>query len=282
MRRGKGYVVPGFSETAIALPRHASERGAATSAQLPGTEHRHRVVVRPDLVFFVTVCLAWVALSQWLLFSAPLAVIGLAYVAFNARLISLALFHVPSRRRRAADFPELTLIVATYDAEDVIEEALDRVAAQEYPGELRILVADADSTDETVERASRCAEHDLRISIRRFPHDSKSRTLNRALATVSSPLVATTDARMRLRPGALRVCAGRLLVSSVSTVAVDGTVFVSTARENLLAHAEEWDRGLGVPARRPQDDLRGPLMAQDDFTVLRTGTAKELAAWPGA
>jgi poly-beta-1,6-N-acetyl-D-glucosamine synthase len=271
--------VPGFGETIIASPRRARGRGEATTSQLPETERSHHVVPRPDLVFFVAVCLAWVALSQWLSLPGPLAVIGLAYVGLNARLISFALFEVPPRRRPVAGFPELTLIVATHNDQDVIEQTLDRATRQRYPGELRILVADTDSTDETVERATRCAEHDLRISVRRFPHDAKSRTLNRALAAVGSPLVATIHAGTLLRPGALRLCAGRLLVSSVSTVAVGGTVFVSTARENLLAHAEEWDHDLGVvPALQPQDDLRGPLMTQDDFSVFKTGAARELAS----
>jgi cellulose synthase/poly-beta-1,6-N-acetylglucosamine synthase-like glycosyltransferase len=240
------------------------------------------VLPRPDLVFFVAVCLGWVAFSQWLSFSGPVAVIGLAYVGLNARLISFALFQAPPRRRRAADFPELTLIVATHNDEDVIEPTLDRATRQRYPGELRILVADADSIDETVERASRSAEHDLRISVRRFPPAAKSRTLERALATVSSPLVATIDAGTLLRSGALRLCAGRLLVSTASTVAVGGTMFVSTARENLLAHAEEWDLHGVVPSSSPQDDFRGPLMTQDDFAVLRTRDARELAsASPG-
>jgi cellulose synthase/poly-beta-1,6-N-acetylglucosamine synthase-like glycosyltransferase len=258
--------VPG-TDRAIASPWRPSGRG---------------VVPRPDLVFFVALCLGWVALSQWLSFPGLLALIGLVYVGLNARLLSFALFDVPPRRRRVADFPELTLIVATHDDEDVIEETLARASAQQYPGELRILVADTGSADETVERASRFAEHHLGISVCRFPHDAKSRTLNLALNTVSSPLVATIDAGTLLRPGALRLCAGRLLVSSVSTVAVGGSVFVSTARENLLAQAEEWDPDLAViPARRPQDDLRGPPMTQHDFTVLRTGAAREFSAPSG-
>jgi hypothetical protein len=273
--------VPGFDETVIASPRRTSGRGGPATAQLPGTEGRHRLVPRPDLVFFVGVCLAWVAFSQWLSLPGLFAVIGLVFVGLNARLISFALFDVPPRPRRVAGFPELTLIVATHNDQDVIEETLDHATRQRYPGELRILVADTDSTDETVERASRCAEHDLRISVCWFPPDAKSRTLNRALATVGSPLVATIHAGTLLRPGALRLCAGRLLVSSVSTVAVGGAVLVSTARENLLAHAEEWDHDLDVvPALHPQDDLRGPLMTQDDFGVFKTGVARELASSP--
>jgi glycosyl transferase family 2 len=248
-----------------------------STAQKHASELRPRAVPRPDLVFFVVVCLGWIVLSQLLSFSGPVAVLGLVYVGLNARLFSFALFDVPRRRRGATDFPELTLIVATHNDERTIEQTLDRATRQQYPGELRILVADADSTDETVERASRCAEHDVRITVRRFPHDAKPRTLQRALDTVGSPLVATIDAGTLLRPGALRLCAGRLLASAVSTVAVGGTVFVSTARENLLAQAEEWDGRLDVaPPRQPHDDFRGPLMTQDDFTVMRTGAAREL------
>ena len=182
------------------MVRRREERGGV-NRQKHASEPRPRGVLRPDLVFFVAVCLGWIALSQWLSFSGAVAVLGLVYVGLNARLVSVALFDMPPRRRRATDFPELTLIVASHDDEGTIEQTLDRARRQRYPGELRILVADADSTDETVERASRCAEHDLRIAVRRFPHDAKSRTLQRALATVGSPLVATIDAGTMLGPG---------------------------------------------------------------------------------
>jgi len=49
VRRERGFAVPGSGERAIASPRRASGRG---------------VVPRPDLVFFIVVCLGWVALSQ--------------------------------------------------------------------------------------------------------------------------------------------------------------------------------------------------------------------------
>jgi hypothetical protein len=273
--------MPRPGESIASLQRHSRRRTAVASSK-PAAGRPQGGLTRPDLVFFVVACLAWIVVSQWLSFPDLLSVIGLAYVGFNARLISVALFEVPPRPRRAADFPELTLIVGTHDDEDVIEETLERVSGQRYPGELRILVADADSTDDTVELASRFAEHDLRVSVRRFPPDAKSRTLERALATVGSPLVATINAGTLLRPGALRLCAGRLLVSAASTVAVGGSMFVSTARENLLAHAEEWDHdpGLATP-RPPQDDVRGPLMTQDDFAVLRTRGARELASQSG-
>jgi hypothetical protein len=271
--------VSAYGESAIASPRRAGVRERVSTAREPASERRPHGLARPDLVFFIAVCLVWVAVSQWLSLSGLVAVLGLAYAGLNAWLISFALFAVAPRDRRAIDFPELTLIVATHDDEEVIEETLDRAMRQSYPGELRILIADADSTDATIQRASRIAEHDLRVSVRRFPADSKSRTLNRALATVVSPLVATIGAGTLLRPGALRLCAGRLLASAASTVAVGGAVFVSTARENLLAHAEEWDPDLGVAQpRRPQDEFRGPLMTQDELSVFKTGVVRDLAS----
>ena len=56
-------------------------------------------------------------------------------------------------------------------------------------------------------------------------------------------------------------------------------MFVSTARENLLAHAEEWDPDLGVAQpRRPQDEFRGPLMSEDELSVFKTGVVRDLAS----
>jgi hypothetical protein len=46
-------------------------------------------------------------------------------------------------------FPEATVVIACFNEEETIEETLDFVVEQDYPGRLRILVADDGSTDRT-------------------------------------------------------------------------------------------------------------------------------------
>src|SRR4029077_16450566 len=100
--------------------------------------------------------------------------------------------------------PAITLIVACFNEEEVIEETLDYACCQDYPGELRVLVADDGSTDDTVELRELCAEIDPRITVKRFEHGGKANTLNQALMEVDSDLVATVDADTLLMPQALK------------------------------------------------------------------------------
>jgi poly-beta-1,6-N-acetyl-D-glucosamine synthase len=179
------------------------------------------------------------------------------------------------------DFPAITLIVACFNEEDVIEETLDYCATQDYPGEFHILVADDGSTDRTVELAALCAEMDERISVRTFPHGGKANTLNAALATVDTPLTATVDADTLLMPEALKRCVARLMVSPPTTVAVAGAVFVRNSRANLLTQAQEWDYFLGIASiKRQQGLFQGTLVAQGAFSVYRTDPVKEVGGWP--
>ena len=236
--------------------------GTPVPRRLAEDRPRFHIRLRPDPIFVALFSLASVGVALWLasalvnglgqLITVPAAAALIGGIALipsylSARLISSLLFEDARAPRSDIDLPPITLIVAADNDEDVIEETLHRAAAQDYPGELRILVADDASTDETVERAIRCAEYDLRITVRRFPRGGRTKTLNRALAEVDTTLGATIDGDTLLMPDALKRCAARLLASRESAVAV-------------------------VP--RP-----GALLAADAFSVYKTSPAKELGVW---
>jgi poly-beta-1,6-N-acetyl-D-glucosamine synthase len=262
----------------------------------PPRHRRFYIALTLKLVFVALCSLGWVAFSLWLAIpwieelgksiTVPLAAALIAGIAIipgylNAHLVSSLLFDSPPPLRFDLDYPAITLLIACFNEEDCIQETLDYACTQDYPGELRVLVADDGSDDRTVELARECAAHDSRISVKSSPHGGKANTLNRALAIADTPLVATLDADTLLMPQALKRVVSRLLISPPSTVAAAGAVFVRNSRVNLLTQAQEWDYFLGIASiKRQQGLFQGTLVAQGAFSAYRTESLKEVGGWP--
>jgi biofilm PGA synthesis N-glycosyltransferase PgaC len=187
----------------------------------------------------------------------------------------------PKPLRFHLDFPHAALIVAAYNEEEAIERTLRYAAAQDYPGEIEILVADDGSTDDTAAIVERHARADPRVRLVRCAHGGKALALNAALAETDAPLVATIDADTLLMPWALRHAVARLLLSPPDTVAVAGAVLVQNSRHNLLTMIQEWDYFLGIASVKRQQALwQGTLVAQGAFSVYRKVALEAVGGWP--
>lgn len=265
----------------------------------PGPAPPRRRLYLPLAVKFIVVwaiSLGWVALSVWLaipwiadLSSAltlPGAIALIAGIAIipgylNAHLIASLLVDRPPPLRLDLEFPPLTVVIACFNEEASIAETIQYVTRQDYPGKMRILVADDGSSDHSAELAQLEAVADPRVSVCRVPHGGKARTLSAALEAVPTPLVATVDADTLLMPEALRRAVARLLVSPPETVATAGAVFVRNSRENFLTRAQEWDYFLGIASiKRQQGLMQGTLVAQGAFSVYRASALRAAGGWP--
>jgi biofilm PGA synthesis N-glycosyltransferase PgaC len=260
-------------------------------------ERRHLYVqLHLKLALVVGIALAWAGLSLWLAIpwivelghsiTLPLAIAVIAGIAIipgylNANLIASLLIDRPPPLRLNLDFPPTTVVIACFNEEETIEETLDYVAKQDYPGDLRILVADDGSTDRTAELANQRAATDERIAVLTLPHGGKARVLTGALKRVETPLVVTVDADTLLMPASIQRLVARLLLSPPDTVAVAGAVFVHNSRHNFITRAQEWDYFLGIASvKRQQGLFQGTMVAQGAFSVYRTAALNEVGGWP--
>jgi cellulose synthase/poly-beta-1,6-N-acetylglucosamine synthase-like glycosyltransferase len=114
---------------------------------------------------------------------------------------------VAARRRattepRVADeLPTVTLVVAAYDEQEVIEAKVANALALDYPRErLELIVASDGSADATVERA-RAAGADLVLDL---PRGGKVVAQNAGAERASGEIVAFSDANCLWAPDALR------------------------------------------------------------------------------
>lgn len=99
------------------------------------------------------------------------------------------------------ELPRVSIVVAAYDEEEVIEAKVANALALEYPRDrLELVVASDGSTDATVERA-RAAGADLVLDL---PRGGKTVAQNAAAEQASGEILAFSDANSAWKPDALR------------------------------------------------------------------------------
>ena len=101
--------------------------------------------------------------------------------------------------------PSVSVIVAAWNEEEVIERRVANLLALEYPRErLEILVASDASTDRTEEIVERIAAGDERVRLIRCPRGGKVAAQNRAVREANGEVLAFSDANALWPPDALR------------------------------------------------------------------------------
>ena len=101
--------------------------------------------------------------------------------------------------------PDVSVIVAAHDEEDVIARRVENLLELDYPRDrLRIVVASDGSTDRTEEIVEALAAKAPNVSLLRVERAGKATAQNRAVAETDSEVVAFSDANSRWEPDALR------------------------------------------------------------------------------
>jgi cellulose synthase/poly-beta-1,6-N-acetylglucosamine synthase-like glycosyltransferase len=105
-----------------------------------------------------------------------------------------------------ADLPRLTLLIAAYNEESVIEARIQNALALNYPRQkLEIVIASDGSDDGTAEI---CRRYEGRIRPMLFPHRrGKAATLNAAMEALDTDVVVLSDANTSMERDALLLLA---------------------------------------------------------------------------
>lgn len=244
---------------------------------------------------------AWLAFSVWLSLRwiedladyVPLAVAlfviaGIAYLPgfMNSFLMTSLMLDRRPKRRAPPRYPPVTILIACYNEEASIADTLRSVAAQDYPGELEVLVVDDGSHDRSVEVAEAAiagiASERYRFRVERMQRNGgKARALNHALAVSAHELVITLDGDSWVYRNAIRNLVERLYCDPDGTVAVAGAILVRNSRKNWITRVQEWDYFHGIAAvKRMQSMYHGTLVAQGAFSLYTRTALNEVGGWP--
>jgi cellulose synthase/poly-beta-1,6-N-acetylglucosamine synthase-like glycosyltransferase len=111
----------------------------------------------------------------------------------------------PRPVRKGGGLPTVTVVVAAWNEEDVIERRLENLLAVDYPPELvEIVVASDASTDRTDELVEAVAAREPRVRLIRCERGGKVAAQNRAVRETDGEIVAFSDANSTWAAPALR------------------------------------------------------------------------------
>jgi cellulose synthase/poly-beta-1,6-N-acetylglucosamine synthase-like glycosyltransferase len=107
------------------------------------------------------------------------------------------LIHKPVPPADPAEWPEVTLLVAAWNEEDMVEAKVENSLQLDYPeGKLKLMWVTDGSTDATNERLSRYSD---RVQVLfEAPRLGKTTAVNRAIPYIKTPIVVFSDANTML------------------------------------------------------------------------------------
>jgi len=139
------------------------------------------------------------------LFWGSLGALAWTHVGYPVAVAALA--RVRSRPVRKEDVtPEVSVVVAAHDEEDVIGRRVENLLELDYPNDrLTIVVASDGSTDRTNEIVRELSARSDRVELLECERAGKATAQNTAVAQSDAEIVAFSDANSRWEPDALRL-----------------------------------------------------------------------------
>ncbi|HEY3257490.1 MAG TPA: glycosyltransferase, partial [Gemmatimonadaceae bacterium] len=141
-------------------------------------------------------------------------------------IIALALIHRYGRRRRRdpAYAPSLSVIVPAFNEALVINRTIASLLAQDYTGQVEIIVVDDGSSDATYAVTRTQYADERRVTIYAKPNGGKASALNYGIARARGEIVIGLDADTLFRRNTLRRLVAPLADPSVGAVAGNAKV----------------------------------------------------------
>lgn len=153
------------------------------------------------------------------------------YLLYPVAMVYLAQLHrfrqppVVTKRPTSAQLPRVSLIIAAYNEERVIDQKIENSLALDYPAKkLEIIVVSDGSSDTTPERVSAYADRDV-VSLHQAERRGKTAALNRAIEQARGEIIVFSDANNDFNPDAIRA-----LVTPFADPAVGGVNGVKRIR----------------------------------------------------
>ncbi|MEG2612302.1 MAG: glycosyltransferase family 2 protein [Alistipes sp.] len=189
-----------------------------------------------------------------ILFWTGLFLVFYTYIGYGILLRALVAMRETLRPRtwqpELDPLPEVTLLIAAYNEEEIVAEKMSNIRAQTYPAaKLHIVWITDGSTDRTGERLAHYA--DVQV-LHQAARKGKTAALNRAMLSIQTPIVICTDANTMLNPQAVREIVHCFAYHDVGCVAgekrVASDVGGAAATEGVYWRYEsklkEWDDRL--------------------------------------
>ncbi len=195
--------------------------GLTPAQAMPALPPRSAAIRLVELAFF-----AGFGLLEWLLYW----IFYLAVILGLARLLFVTALAAVQRRRSHRErsgpvyAPSVSVVVPAYNEARVIDRTIESLLAQDYPGELEVVVVDDGSPDDTAEVARRAFGGDPRVAIYRKDNGGKASALNYGIERARGEIVVGLDADTLFLPETVRALVQPLRDRHVGAVAGNAKV----------------------------------------------------------
>ncbi len=203
----------------------------------------------------------WLEAAFW----TSVAVAAYTYGGY-ALVVSVLAKAAPRPHRMQPITPKVTLLVPSYNEEDVIEAKLDNCLALDYPHDrLEIIVVADGSTDRTPELAARYRSRGVRVEYRP-ERRGKIHALNRVMPLVEGDIVVSSDANSLLNPESLRMLVRHFADPEVACVAGEKRI---TRRDGDVSVGEGLYWRYESYLKRCDSELSSVMGAAGELIALR-------------
>jgi len=167
--------------------------------------------------------------------------------------------------------PRVTVILPTYNEEQVIWKRLENLLAVDYPSELMgVIVVDSASTDATVSivKAFMSQHPELKMRILEEPErGGKAKAMNLALQAAGGEVIVTTDADTYWAPNALKAVLPYLRDPSVG--AVTGMEVPLNPDQSSATRSEVAYHGAYEPMRVGESKIHSTLVFNGELAAFK-------------
>ncbi|MFN3824626.1 MAG: glycosyltransferase [Pseudorhodobacter sp.] len=259
-----GPLVKALRERGYQIVPLAEILGTTTATLMPAT--------KVSLSGFDTVSFgAIMGLSQLMYWVFWLVLIA----GLSRSLIYLVLAHrreTPSISRLRA-LPSVTIVIPAFNESRVILSSIRTALASTYP-DLRVIVVDDGSTDDTLELARAAYGDHPAVTILTQPNQGKWMALNAAYEAMDSEIAVCMDADTEIAPDAVFYLVQPFVDSRVGAVA--GTILVGNKR-NILTRMQALEyfttQNIG---RRAQDHINGIIVVPGALGAWRVEAVRDI------
>jgi cellulose synthase/poly-beta-1,6-N-acetylglucosamine synthase-like glycosyltransferase len=211
------------------------------------------------------------------LFWSTLFVVFAVYVGYFVSMRHFAKKEVVHARRDL--YPNLSLIIPTYNEAQVITRKLENIRELQYPRDrLEVLVVDSASTDATSQLASDFIEaHKPTLDVKLVTLDrrrGKASALNDTWYLCSGEITIITDADCLLEKGALYELVQNFQDPDVGVVT--GSHVIVNKEESVARNLEESYRGIFNVLRKGESNLDSTPIVNGQLCAYRNGCIEKL------
>ena len=155
-------------------------------------------------------------------------------------------------------WPGVSVVMPVRNEERHLEAAVTRVLAQDYPGELEVLLAVGPGTDATPDIARRLADADARVRVIDNPAGRTPHALNLGVAAARHDVIVRVDGHGELTDGYVRRAVELLQQTGAANVGGLMDARGETPFEEAVAAAYTTKLGLGGSAFHLAESAAGP------------------------